>query len=387
MKKILIDGRFIGVGDSMGRYVIEVLQNILEIDQENQYSLLIRPVGWGLVRDYDLKRFKNLKFEVLDIPHYSLAEQTKLLTWLNKKPYDLVHFIQFNHPIFYRKPFIVTIHDLTTLGYLHEENYIKAEAFKRAMRSAVYDSKKIIAISETTKNEVLTEYPKISAQKIAVTRLGVNNLYLRVGKLDLNARRKLGDKFKNHYQIEGNYLLYTGMWKRHKNLIRALQAFEKLGIDGFQFVIVGKIDREQPDVIAEIERINGHLIDESNSKDPVFITGFVDEDLLPASYAGACAYVQCSLNEGFGLPPLESMACGTPVIASNASVMPEVLADAALYFDPYNVSDIRAKMEKIIQDKKLWHDLRDKGLVQAGLYRWSQTGRETLAVYKEVLGI
>lgn len=387
MKKILIDGRFIGVGDSMGRYIIEVLQNVLEIDHDNQYSLLIRPVGWNLVRNYNLKRFKNLKFEVLDIPHYSLAEQTKLLTWLNKKPYDLVHFIQFNHPVFYRRPFVATIHDLTTLGYLHEESYLKAEAFKRTMRSAVEDSKKVIAISETTKEEILAEYPKTDVDKIAVTRLGVNNLYLRVGKLDLNARRKLGDKFKKFYHLDGNYLLYTGMWKRHKNLLRALQAFEKLGAADFQFVIVGKIDREQPEVIAEIERINGHTIDDSGPKDPVFVTGFVDEDLLPASYAGAYAYVQCSLNEGFGLPPLESMACGTPVIASDISVMPEILGDAALYFDPYNIADMTAKMKMIIEDKTLWRDLRDRGLKQAGLYRWSQTGKETLEVYKEILGL
>ena len=116
-KKILIDGRFIGVGDSIGRVTFGVLEHLLEIDDKHEYSLLIRPAGIKQVKERGWWDDGRVKVEVLDIPHYSLEEQTKLLIWLNKKPYDLIYFTQFNHPILYRKPYIIIIHDLTTFGY------------------------------------------------------------------------------------------------------------------------------------------------------------------------------------------------------------------------------------------------------------------------------
>ncbi|MCX6812400.1 MAG: glycosyltransferase family 1 protein [Candidatus Berkelbacteria bacterium] len=394
MKKILIDGRFIGVGDSLGRYTIEVLQNILAIDSENRYSLLIRPAGRKLIREYGFDQIENLRIEVLDIPHYSPAEQTSLFTWLNKKPYDLVHFMSFNHPILYRRPFVVTIHDLTTFGYLHLESFLRTAFFRRVMKSAAEKSKKIITISRTSKKEILENFD-IPAAKIAVTLLAVDEKYLRVGKLEPNDRRRLGDKFKSEYGIGGDYLLYTGMWKRHKNLKHLIRAFQEVKnqkskikmAEGIQLILVGKIDHDEPEVIKEIERINNHSIDRTKSDDPVLPVGFVDENLLPAAYAGALAYVTASLNEGFGLPPLEAIACGTPAVVSKLSTFPEILGDAALFFNPLDVDDMAKKMGEIISSSKLRSDLRQLGLAQIKKYSWQKTAKETLEVYKEVLGI
>jgi glycosyltransferase involved in cell wall biosynthesis len=114
-------------------------------------------------------------------------------------------------------------------------------------------------------------------------------------------------------------------------------------------------------------------------------TGFVLEDELPIAYAGALAYIIPSLSEGFGLPPLEAMACGIPVISSKESCMPEILGDAAHYFDPYSVNDMAQAMEKIISDEKLRKDLVAKGLEQVKKYDWDRTAKETLKVYKEAL--
>src|SRR5690606_30652378 len=112
--RILIDGRFVGVGDSQTRYVLELTRNLLELDQKNAYTLLLRPVGKKELKFFPgIEGKDNLKIEFLNIPHYSLAEQTKLLNYLNKKRFDLVHFTQFNHPVFYRRNYVVTIQDLT----------------------------------------------------------------------------------------------------------------------------------------------------------------------------------------------------------------------------------------------------------------------------------
>ena len=150
------------------------------------------------------------------------------------------------------------------------------------------------------------------------------------------------------------------MWKKHKNILRMLEAFEKLQAESYklkankvQLVLVGKIDRDEPEVLKKIDEINGRIayqvsgIMESNrntlyeipntKSGAIICTGFIDEAELPIAYAGATAYCIPSLSEGFGLPPLEAMACGTPVISSNISAMPEILGKAPFYFDPYDV--------------------------------------------------
>lgn len=391
-KKVLIDGRFIGVGDSISRYTLGILTNLLEIDDKNDYSLLIRPNGVKVVKDYGLWDAENLHVHVFDVPHYSVDEQTKLLIWLNKRHFDLVYFTQFNHPILYHKPYIITIHDLTTFGYFHYENPIKVAMFRRVMKSAVNDSKRIITISNTTASEISENYP-VEKKKIEVIYPGIDRNYLRITRMTAGDRYKLGRKFVANYELPGDYLLYTGMWKKHKNLLRLLEAFEKFRSreEGdkreIQLVLAGKIDRNQPEVIEEIEQINGHIIDAASNSDPVFVAGFVPEELLPAAYTGALAYIQPSLNEGFGLPPLEAMACGTPVVASNVSATPEVLGDVALYFEPESVEDIADKISQIVTDSKLRIDLQRKGFERIKLYTWEDNAKKTLKVINNVLGL
>ena len=152
----------------------------------------------------------------------------------------------------------------------------------------------------------------------------------------------------------------------------------------------------------EIERINKVEISRINPTDktrqnpnpnklrsydlkPIVTTGFIDEEELPIAYAGAVAYVIPSLSEGFGLPPLEAMACGTPVLSARTSAMPEILGNAPLYFDPYNISDIANKIEKLIDDNKLQSELSKRGLEQVKKYSWEKTAKETLEVYNSAL--
>ncbi|MCX6810350.1 MAG: glycosyltransferase family 1 protein [Candidatus Berkelbacteria bacterium] len=386
MSKILVDGRFIGVGDSIGRYTFGILEHLLDIDSENHYSLLIRPAGIKQVKEHGFWDSDRVKVEVQDIAHYSMAEQTKLLVWLNKKPYDLVYFTQFNHPIYYRKPYIITIHDMTTFGYFGYQNPLRVIPFKMAMKSAVRDSKKIISVSKKTGDE-LVDYYKVDKRKIEVIYCGIDQNYVRISKMDQADRVKLGNKFKKHYELESEYLLYTGMWKKHKNLMRLLQAFKKVRSDvgSIQLVLAGKVDKDEPEIVTEIENINGHEIDKTMSSDPVFVAGFVPEELLSAAYAGAIAYTQSSLNEGFGLPPLEAMACGAPVVASNISATPEVLGDAASYFDPENVDDMMMKIEEVVMNQRLRLDLRKRGLERVKLYSWNENAKKTLKIIEEVL--
>lgn len=377
MKRILIDGRFIGVGESMTRYCLEIVKGVLELDHENEYTLLIRPQGEKLTADSLQLTAKNLRTEILDIPHYSLAEQTKLLKYLNEKKFDLVHFIQFNHPVYYRGKYVVTIHDLTLIGHLHRQQLHKRFAFGQVMKSAVKDSAQIITISETSKQEII-DYYHVPEQKITVTYLAADDKYTP----ELKKQTQKIDDFKNQFKISGEYFLYAGMWKKHKNLIRMLEAYGKFKSEQSgtipQLVLVGKIDRSEPAVLAMIDKIN-------HGSTSVITTGFVDDDELAVSYAGALAYIIPSLSEGFGLPPLESMACGTPVISSNLSAMPEILGEAPLYFDPYDVADIADKMRLVASDEHLRATLMTNGLEQVKKYNWQKTAKGTMDVYRSCL--
>ena len=423
MHRILIDGRFIGVGESIQRYTLEILKRILTLDHENQYTLLVRPQGKKIAEAFLPNKLtpKTYNLEILDVAHYSIAEQTRLLSYLNKKKFDLVHFTQFNHPIRYRGDYVVTIHDLTMFGHLHRMNPLKKLGFAGVMKSAVKDSRKIITISETSKKDIIESY-KVDPGKIVVTHLGVDKKFNTSIKYQVSSIKN----FKKKYGIEGDYILYTGMWKKHKNLTRLFKAFEifhkkvettlidpadkalkrKIGqrstVNDLQLVLVGKIDKGEPEVLREIERINKVEISRINPTDktrqnpnpnklrsydlkPIVTTGFIDEEELPIAYAGAVAYVIPSLSEGFGLPPLEAMACGTPVLSARTSAMPEILGNAPLYFDPYNISDIANKIEKLIDDNKLQSELSKRGLEQVKKYSWEKTAKETLEVYNSAL--
>lgn len=428
MKRILIDGRFVGVGESVSRYTLEVLNRVIKLDLENKYTLLIRPCGADVfakffkippyqseIMDFKSqknheklkleklienchKKYKNLELKMLDIKHYSPKEQTHLLKYLNQEKFDLVHFTQFNHPVFYKGKFVVTVHDLTMLGHLHRQNPIKRLAFNKVMKAAAKNSVKIITVSETSKKDIL-DYYDIPEDKIKVTYLGVDDKY----NISVRSQQSKINQFMKKYDIGDQYILYTGMWKRHKNLLRALQAFQIAAKSGeienrkVQLVMAGKVDEKEPEVIELINKINsglrtqdsGHgtydLRPKTQALNPVVTTGFIPEEELPIAYAGALAYIIPSLSEGFGLPPLEAMACGTPVISSKDSCMPEILGDVPLYFDPYNINDMAEAMEKIVTDKALRQKMIPKGLEQVRKYSWDDTAKKTLETYKDVL--
>lgn len=391
MARILIDGRFIGVGESVSRYTLEMLKGILNLDRENDYTLLVRPHGKKDVQTYfGEKKGKdwpgNLKLHVFDVPHYSFSEQTKLLQYLNKEKFDLVHFTQFNHPVLYKGKFVITIHDLTMFGHLHNQGAIKRIAFGGVMRSAIRNSVKILTVSETSKKELMDSY-RLAPDKIEVTYNGVDPKF----NIKVKSQESGVKSFREKYGICGDYLLYTGMWKKHKNILRMLSAFERYAAEqkienlSLQLVLVGKKDPREPEVMTEINRINDSYKYKEACKQLFVTTGFIDEAELPIAYAGARAYIIPSLSEGFGMPPLEAMACGTPVISSNESCMPEVLGDAAYYFNPYEINDIKGAIEKIITDEKLRSDLIPKGIAQAAKYSWHKTAEGTLRIYREVL--
>lgn len=368
--KIGIDARFVSNGSGLGRYAYKLIEHVLKLDKKNYYYLIVYR-DEGKILDF---KYGNYEIREVDFKHYSFGEQMGFLQYINRLNCDLVHFANFNHPIWYRKKFVVTIHDLTLLFFPGRvrRKWIAEWGYKMVMNSAVRNSRKVIAITEFTKRDIL-KYLNADENKVRVIYEAADE------RIKKEENTKLIDKIKGKYHITKPYFLYVGQWRVHKNLVRLIEAFDILkskDIDA-QLLLVGKEDPRYPEVK---QKINGSM-----NKDDVIVTGYVPDADMSALYSGSIAFVFPTLYEGIGLPPLEAMNCGLPVISSDASCMPEVLQDAVLYFDPYDPKEIAAAMEKVASDEKLRFDLIKRGYNQVNKYSWKKMAEETLRLYEEVL--
>ena len=231
----------------------------------------------------------------------------------------------------------------------------------------------VITISECSRNDI-AQYLPVPKEKIFVTPISSSPAYR---PLPVEAVQPVLEKLT----IPRPYILYVGSLEPRKNLLRLLQACARLREkhQDWHLVIVGARNFWKNVPVVE-------TVEELALKPWVHFTGFVEEEDLPALYNGADLFVFPSLYEGFGLPPLEAMACGTPVVTSNSSSLPEVVGDAAIMVDPYDVDAIADAMARVLDDPALADDLRQRGLARAGQFSWERMAQETIKVYQHVLG-
>jgi glycosyltransferase involved in cell wall biosynthesis len=385
--RIGIDARFYGpLGKGLGRYIQEVVDNVLKIDEENEYVIFL------CRQNFD--EFASISPRVRKVAvaarWYSLAEQLEMPYLIWREKINLMHFPHFNVPILTPVKFVVTIHDLILTKFptirastLSPAFYkIKNFLYHIVITLAVKRAKKIIAVSEFTKKDVVEKF-NIRPEKVSVTYEGVANLAHGNDSLFV---KKLDDrKTLLSYNIIDNFILYVGNVYPHKNLESLLEVFVEFHkkYPALRLVLVGKEDyfyKRLKDTAAAL-----NLWDESVSDSPVIFTGYVPDIELDVLYRQALFYVFPSLYEGFGLPALEAMAKSCPVASSNKSCLPEILGDAALYFNPEDKADIFMKMDKIYGDSELREVLIKKGHQQVKRYNWWECSRQTLEVYKEVL--
>jgi len=375
--KIGIDARFYGsVGKGLGRYAQKLIENLENIDDENQYFVFL------LKENFDEFQPNNKNFQkvLADFRWYTFAEQIKFPLLLRKYNLDVMHFPHFNVPIFYRKKIIITIHDLILLNFptlrgtrLNPIFYwLKFLAYKLTIGSAIRRSQRMITVSNFSKEDILKNYPKLKKEKVAVTYEACD-LKNKIQEAGL----KNSDKILEKYGIIKPHLLYVGNAYPHKNLEGLLGAWKIY--DGknknLKLVLVGKKDffyRRIQKKIKKEKIVN------------VVLAGFVSDEDLDAVYQESTAYIFPSLYEGFGLPPLEAMAMGVPVISSNHGCMQEILGDSARYFDARNFQSIIAAIEKITQDENLRKELIQKGYQKIKEYSWEKMARETLRIYNDV---
>lgn len=381
--RIGIDARFYGsVGKGLGRYAQKLIENLERIDKENQYFIFL------LKENFDEFEPKNKNFTKIlaDYRWYTFSEQINMPKLLNKYELDIVHFPHFNVPIFYRKKFIITIHDLILLHFPTLKNttlnpifyWFKFVAYKLAIGNAIRRSKKIITVSRFSKNDILAKYPFLKKDKIEVT----------YEACDFKKRTELmvengGDILKK-YGIMRPYLIYVGNAYPHKNLDRLVDSWKiflnKIGhsekfIKPPYLVLVGKRDYFYNKLLEKIKKAKIKNI---------ISTGFVEDNDLKFIYEQAEAYVFPSLYEGFGLPPLEAMERGLPVASNSHGCMREILGKSAYYFDGKKTNSIIETMEKMFLDSELKNNLVIKGRKQILKYSWKRMAQQTKNIYNQI---
>jgi glycosyltransferase involved in cell wall biosynthesis len=274
---------------------------------------------------------------------------TLQLSWALKKlrAHDLFFSPGYNTPLVCRAPFVFTIHDLSHIQCAENRKLEISVYYATVMKRACRRAQRILTVSEFTKQQII-QWSGVPAEKVVNVGCGVDPAYQPGG---------------NSYGLPFPYLLSVSNRRPHKNEERLVEAFSKARVDPqIHLVFTGD---ETPQL--------RHWIEVQSVSSRVDFVGMVPEERLPALYRGAQALVLPSLYEGFGLPVLEAMACGVPVVTSSVTAMPEVAGDAALLVDPRSVEEISRAMEKVVGDIGLRRQLIQKGTERAASFTWTST--------------
>jgi glycosyltransferase involved in cell wall biosynthesis len=373
---IVIDAR--RVRDfGIGTYIRSLVHALSRIDEENHYTV-ITGAGearvWGALPD-------NFHTAIYARDDHAYADHLLFPLFLRRLKPDLVHIPLNRVPLLMSRPYVVTIHDMVNLFYDEQKlsavhMYLRRFRFRRGLTRA----SRVIAVSEATRHDV--------ENLLAVPPARITRVYNAPDPGFLGRDPAAGEeerrRIMERYQIDRPFLLYAGAIRHHKNIPRLVEAFavlrEQLAAHpvygDLRLVIIG-------DTISQYPAVRQAVL-KSKMEHAVRFLGFVPFETLRCFYEAAAAFVFPSRHEGFGLPPLEAMACGTPVVTSNVSSLPEVTGDAAMLVNPGNVFDIARGIREVLTDEPLRAELIRRGRAQAARFSWERSARQVLQIYQDV---
>lgn len=371
--KISIDGRaakwYRGTG--LGTYTYQLINNLNQIDFLNEY-LLFLPEHSTL----EQKLRDNFKLDlVTDNFSDNFWEEVKVPNILSDKCADIYHVPQNGVGLCSKItcPSTITLHDIIPLRMPETVSDRYLRIFNEEMPKIISTTSGIITVSEFSKEDIAKQfnYPK---DKIFVTPLAAEDIYKPLNK------NHSKEYLKSKYGISEDFILYVGGFSPRKNILGLIEAFSLL-VKSYKkpikLVIIGNHG-------ISYERYKKR-VDDLNITSDVLFPGFIPLDDMPIFYNASSIFVYPSFYEGFGLPPIEAMACGTPVIASNLTSVPEVVSDSALLINPSDVDEIKSSMLRVLEDRVLTLGLVNKGLLHSSKYSWKKTAYNTIDAYSSIL--
>ena len=355
----------------IGTYIRNLLRHLARTDHSTEYVLLCGEADLGVAAQLG----PNFRSVLEPSPNYSLREQVHVPWVLRRERPDLYHAPHYVLPAGVRCPSVVTIHDCIHLMFPQYLPNRLAYAYARAqMWSAARRSDCILTVSEASKRDILHLF-NVPPEKIVVVYNAIDSHFSVTPSEDAVAR------VRERYQLDHKFVLYVGNIKPHKNLVRLIEAFDELRqgeLEDLKLLIIGDQISKVPALRRAVHRHKLHK--------QVRFLGYVADDQLAVLYRLASVFVFPSLYEGFGLPPLEAMASGTPVVTSNVSSLPEVVGDAAVLVNPYDVDAIVDGLRRVLTDPVLAADMSRKGIDRAREFSWEQSVAKTWAVYQTIAG-
>ncbi len=362
----------------VGTYIRNIVRALSRLDHENEY-LLIGPPG----KFQEIGQLPpNFQAAPLEAPDRSLQGYRQFRAALQRLRCDLVHIPNlFAVPRVLPCPYVMTVHDmLEHMSRAREQSgfwrSLHFQLTKRVLRGA----SRIFAVSKFTRSEIEKLFD-IPSDRIEVVYNAIDERFLR-GHASAADR----DLIAQRYQVTYPFLLYAGRVSAHKNVVRMIEAFSALKTElerdqaypDLKLIIIGDDLSGNPDLRRTVIR--------SGVQHDVRFLGFVPVETLRIFYDSAKIFVFPSLYEGFGLPPLEAMAHGTPVVTSNVSSLPEVVGGAAVLVNPENVFEIMRALHRVLLDRQLRDRMKDRGYQQAARFSWDKSGARILQAYRQLGG-
>ncbi|MBN2058481.1 MAG: glycosyltransferase family 4 protein [Candidatus Saganbacteria bacterium] len=363
---VLIDARMVSKQNfGISRYVYGLISALIQIDKKNRYSLLVKDDFLApLIKEHD-----NFSLVRARAKWLSLAEQFEL-PWLIKKLKPDLFNCTISVPFILPCPTLVTIHDLIHLKYPEHYSLRHKIYYRIFFRSIIKKLKGIITVSEASRKDIAYYYA-VPETEIDIARPAVGAEFHKImDKTEV-------DRFKKERGLPEKFMLYVGNRKKHKNVAGLVKAYALLPDrikEQYALVLSGASDPALEDLargqkVADRIRYLGNILDEE----------------LPLAYNAAELFVFPTLYEGFGMPPLEAMACGVPVVTSNVASIPEVVGDAAVLVDPKNTRELAEAMARVLENGDLKAQLRSRALEQARRFTWEECAQNTLRTYQEAL--
>jgi glycosyltransferase involved in cell wall biosynthesis len=353
----------------IGTYIRNLLRQLARLDRETEFVLLCRPSDCETLASLG----ENFRPVIETAPNYSVTEQLAVPLAVGRAGVSLFHAPHYVLPPLVACKSVVTIHDCIHLMFPQYLPNRFAHAYARSsIGLAARRATRVLTVSESSKRDIL-KYVDIAPEKIDV----IYNAYDE--RFGVEPREEDVIRLRERYQLTDEFVLYAGNVKPHKNLERLIEAFNivrRRGLDHLKLVLIGDEISKYASLRRAVHRYQLHKY--------VRFLGYLPEETLAVMYRLAGVFVFPSLYEGFGLPPLEAMASGTPVVTSNASSLPEVAGDAALLVDPYDAGAIADGIYSVLTDEQLRASLRRKGLARAREFSWEASVRRVREIYREV---
>lgn len=354
-------------GAGINWYIHNLLLNLAPADQENRYTVFLGdrrflPNSGLTLRTSWLPTTRPL----VRIGWEQLIQPFVL--WQEK--IDLLHSLAFVTPLVSPCPSVITIYDLSFVVFPQAFRYSKRLYLTLFTRLSARKARRIITISESTKRDAV-RLLGVSPEKVDVVYCGVDKAFRPLPEREVAP-------FRQKRGLPDRFILFVGTIEPRKNVARLVEAYSRLKDRQVKLVIGGARGWLYEEVFARVEELG--------LTGDVLFAGYIPPDELPLWYNAAELFVYPSLYEGFGLPPLEAMACGTPVITSNVSSLPEVIGEAGLTVDPMDSKGLSEAMNQVLGDEALRQSMRERGLARVSRFSWARAARETVEVYQRALG-